>query len=187
MADTNSSPALGSGDLAAVQAQDPAATVEIPVTWNDADRDAGIDWWIANATYWHEQAHERWRNRDEAADLQRRIDRTVHYLATLLDGPLDATTARVCQAAIEGLTMPTGRAPAINPADCQGEGQECYIHGETCRQPALAPCPVCGREVGLTEGYVIRKHVRLVGSRPERSWDYEDCPGSGREVSSDAG
>lgn len=84
-----------------------AATVTIPVTWNNADRDAGLDWWIATATFWHEQAHERWRNRDEAADLQRRIDRTVHYLATLLDGPLDSQTAMVAKACIEGLTTPT--------------------------------------------------------------------------------
>ena len=31
-----------------VEAQE---TVAVPVTWNDADRDAGIDWWIANAVF----------------------------------------------------------------------------------------------------------------------------------------
>lgn len=84
-----------------------AATVSVPVTWNDADRDAGIDWWIANATYWHDQAHDAWRFRDSVDDMQRRIDRTVAYLLHLLDGPLDAGTAMVAKAAIEGLTTPT--------------------------------------------------------------------------------
>ena len=52
-----------------VEAQE---TVAVPVTWNDADRDAGIDWWIANAVFWHEQCLEAWRFRDaNAAEVAR--------------------------------------------------------------------------------------------------------------------
>lgn len=91
---------------------DQPAYVTVPVEWNDADRDAGIDWWIANATYWYEQAQQNYRQRDHAADLQRRIDRTVRYLLELLDGPLDSVTAVVANAVIEGLTLPVVVVPS---------------------------------------------------------------------------
>ena len=55
--------------------------VIVPVTWNDADREAGVDHWIATASFWHKAATEAWRNLDSArADVTRlTADRSTDF------------------------------------------------------------------------------------------------------------